>query len=110
MGVNAILKSALAPLPWPSSQHPAANATDPIYLTWQELTLSPTDYASNVARRTSYLVQVNVFSRAPVKDAQLRSVLDALTTAGVTVQYAGPRNYEDDTKLYHVPITCRWQE
>ena len=109
MSVNATIKNDLAPLPWPSSQHPA-KATEPLYITWQELTLSPTDYASNVARRTSYQVQVNMFSRAPVKDAQLKSVLDALTAGGVTVQYAGPRNYEDDTKLYHIPITCRWQE
>ena len=109
MSVNATIKNALAPLPWPSSQHPA-DATDPIYLTWQELNMAPTEYSSNVARRTHYLVQVNIFSRAPVKDAQLGSVLDALTASGVTVQYAGPRNYESDTKLYHIPITCRWQE
>lgn len=109
MSVNAKIKGALSVLPWPSSQHPA-EATDPIYLTWQELNLSPGDYSSNIARRTRYLVQVNIFASAPIKDAQLQSVLDALTAAGVTVQYAGPRNYESDTRLYHIPITCRWQE
>lgn len=109
MGVNAKMKAVLAPLPWKAQQHPA-NGTEATYLTWQELTNQPDAYRSNAPTRFTYLVQVNIFSRAPVEDASLKQVVRALQEAGVTVQYAGPRNYEPDTKLYHIPITCRWQE
>ncbi|NLV59195.1 MAG: hypothetical protein GXY67_10575 [Clostridiales bacterium] len=109
MGVNAKIKAALAPLPWPAQQHPAAG-TQRTYLTWQELSSQPDAYRSNAPTRYSYQVQVNIFSREAIPDTNLRAVVQALQAAGVTVQYSGPRNYEEDTKLYHIPIICRWQE
>ncbi|MEG1358378.1 MAG: hypothetical protein RSE23_01815 [Clostridia bacterium] len=109
MGVNAAIKHALTPLPWPSMQHPAQGNTA-IYLTWQAINTRPEGWASNESHRMSHMVQVNVFSCSQLLDADLDTVLNALRAGGVTVQYAGPHNYEPDTKLHHIPITCRWQE
>lgn len=106
MTVNDVINQALSTLPYERSR-PPAKAKAQTFVSWFEVTDSTGFQAGNRALRTVYLMQVDIYSKIPLKDQPDR-VKDALRAAGLKINSCGPEDHEEDTGYYHLPIRCWW--
>ena len=106
--VNEVIRTALSGLPCPASREPAAGAAEQ-YVSWFEVSATPTVHASNAAQRIVHVVQVDIYSK-PHYHMLLAEVLLALKGAGLTVSEWGPEDYEEDTGYHHMPISVGWAQ
>lgn len=104
MNVYEVFQAALSSTPYPVTQ-PPVKGDAPVYLAFFEVLGQPDAFASNQPRRIRHTMQVDIYSRRQI-GPEFLTVAKALRAAGVTVASWGPADYEIDTRLHHLPITC----
>lgn len=75
------------------------------YIAWTLIRSAPRT-ASNRWLRAEHLVQIDLYSTAPL-DELLTLTLHRLRKAGIQVADWGPETYETDTRYRHIPIDVR---
>lgn len=104
MTVHQILKNALDGMAPKVGRYPLDSRPD-TYIAWFGLKSTP-ERASNQIIRVRHLMQVDIYSRAPIDDL-LAAVLLRLKKAGCSIVDWGPETYETESRYRHVAITLR---
>lgn len=79
------------------------------YFTFQTVVSIPSGYADDESTTMLHTFRVDLYSKDDFTDL-LSNTLSALTAAGFTISSVDPEIYENDTELYHVPITINVME
>lgn len=76
------------------------------YLTWYEVTGTFERYASNAPKRVNHMITVDLYTRESPLSSEVMEILMTLRRNGIDPVSWGALDYENDTKWYHMPITC----
>lgn len=104
MTAHETIKAALEGLAPKVGRHPLDERPD-TYIAWMELLGKPI-CASNAWIRVEHLMQVDLYSKAPLDELLARTLL-RLRQSGCRIDDWGPEIYEQDTGYRHIAITVR---
>lgn len=102
------LKSTLNKLGYPVSRL-IYQGEAKTYFTFQTVLSKPISYSDDDSEGIEHTFRVNLFTREDFTDL-LKLTLTTLKTDGFTISSVDPEDYENDTGLYHVPITIKIEE